>query len=99
LDYRFHWASGLPGFLRVSGDREGKKSAIDRNNAIALAPVDVTEPLTFVHASVGLEWRGVTWTLFGRNLTDEYRVLMPATSGTTAQARPRTFGVSLQKSF
>lgn len=100
VDYGFQWADAMPGFFRVSFDRQGKSYCTERSNVLVLDQQFIAPAVSFLSASVGGEWSGWHWNLFGRNLLDEDRPLNASLGGViSAQARPRTIGVSLSKSF
>lgn len=99
--YSFNWSSGMPGFFQLSVNQKGKSYATNRNrfDDLILAEQVSAPEVTFLNASVGGEWSGWSWSVFGRNITDEDQIIHPSVTGATAQARPRTFGVGFQKSF
>lgn len=101
-DYRFHWTQSMPGHFLVSFNRKGEQVETNRDlylRNFTFTPVHTTPPVSFLNASLGAEWSGWDWRVFGTNLLDERGLLFPAAQGWTAQARPRTFGVSVHKQF
>lgn len=53
----------------------------------------------FVDASIGAEWDGWNLNLFGRNLLNVAGPLFATSTQWACQARPRTFGISIRKTF
>lgn len=101
-EYRFNWSHDAPGFLLLSFNRQGESQYTDRASSLYLPSQRVvTAPeKSFLNASMGGEWAGWELSLFGRNLLDERAVITPYAGGLwTPQARPRTFGVVVAKSF
>lgn len=99
-DYRFQWAAAMPGFLRLSFDRQGKSYCTERSNVLIIDKQFIAPAVSFFSASIGGEWNGWNWNLFGRNLLNEDGPLNASLDGViSAQARPRTIGVGISKSF
>jgi outer membrane receptor protein involved in Fe transport len=99
-DYRFDWSPSVPGFFLLSYNRKGKQYIADRSNfLIGDNPGNSAPEISFLNVSVGGEWNGWNLSLFGRNLLDEYRAINAAQTGWTAQARPRTVGITIGKNF
>ena len=98
-DYSFNWGDSAPGFVEVSFSRKGKSTRTERSNSLLIERQVTTPELNFLQASIGGTWAGWELSLFGRNLLDEDSPLYPAPTGWSAQARPRTFGVGISKSF
>jgi len=100
-DYRFQWTDAMPGFFRLSFNRKGESHDSERHRfgGIVLTDHAVAPPVSFLNASVGAEWEGWKWNLFGQNLLDEDGFIVATVSGITIQARPRTIGVNVSKSF
>ncbi|HEY4214136.1 MAG TPA: TonB-dependent receptor [Steroidobacteraceae bacterium] len=98
-DYKFHWLASVPGFVQLSFNRKGKSYYSDRANGLIIVTQTVAPEVNFLNATVGGEWSGWKWSVFGRNLLDEREIIDAASTGWTAQARPRTVGVGVNKSF
>ncbi len=99
-EYRFQWSPAVPGSVRVSFDRTGKSYDTARSGfPLILEQVDVAQPVEFLSLRVGGDWSGWRWALYGNNLTDERKPLNAHLTGSKAQARPRTVGVIVSKSF
>jgi outer membrane receptor protein involved in Fe transport len=96
-DYSFDWSAAMPGYFRAQYSEQGRSTQTSRNID---SPVrqDSTPVLHFLNASIGAEWLGWEFELFGRNLLDEDGALR-AGSGLTAQARPISVGLKFAKSF
>lgn len=99
--YSFKWSEAMPGFFQLSINRKGKSFATNRIKFDGLILVDqmVAPEISFINASLGGEWSGWNWSLFGRNLADEDEIIHGSVTGATAQARRRTIGVGFSKSF
>lgn len=97
VTYNFNWGSGLPGYARVDYNLQGH---IYRSFRSLDAPQTqfVTPTLHFLNARLGLTSGAWEFSIFGRNLLDEAGALRPDV-GITPQARPRTFGMSVGRSF
>lgn len=99
VDYAFRWNDSMPGFFNVTYDRKGKAFNTYRTAVTILDHQVVSDDLNFLSASIGAEWNSWRWRVFARNLLDEDGYLYPSESGWSAQARRRTIGVGLSKSF
>ncbi|WP_296615579.1 TonB-dependent receptor [Sphingomonas sp.] len=97
-NYQFHWASDLPGFIDIDLTHRGKQYSIWRGLTLG-SQYDVSHPLTFLQASVGISYQGFQFTVFGKNLLNERHPLVPNPTGVYAQGRPRQIGVTIGKSF
>jgi outer membrane receptor protein involved in Fe transport len=98
-DYRFKWMGSMPGFFQLSFNRKGKAYVSDRSNTLIIDRQIVSSELNMLNASVGGEWSGWNWSLFGRNLLDEDELIKLFSTGQTAQLRPRSVGIAIGKSF
>lgn len=98
-DYRFSWSTLVPGSAMISYSRQGQSFDTNRNSAFVLVPQTEVPEKDFVNVSLGGEWRGWNLNLFGRNLLNESDLLFPTSNGWSSQARPRSFGVLIGKSF
>jgi iron complex outermembrane recepter protein len=98
-DYDFLLAAGIPGYLNIGYSRKGEMQDTVRNQSVGYVPVDKTDPLDFLQASIGMQWRDYEVTVFARNILDERGRLGPGYTGYWSQARPRTIGLSLKKDF
>jgi len=98
-DYRFNWSESVPGSLQVNFDRQGKSYNSRRNYAQLLVQQYSVPEKDFLNVSVGAEWSGWQFTLYGRNLLDDRDLLTATDTHTSSQARPRTLGVSFSKAF
>jgi len=96
--YRFELGDELPGYFRVEYNRKGKSIQTLRR-ALADPPQGVAPAVDLVNATVGFEHADWDFSLFGRNLTDERGIIRAGVTGQTAQARPRTFGVTVGRRF
>jgi iron complex outermembrane recepter protein len=100
IDYSFEWFGAEGGLLRLAVSRKGKQEIVGRDNPFALPYTELASPeVTFVEASIGGEWSGWKWSLFGNNLLDEDNLLYPSFTGFSSQARPRTFGIAMSRTF
>lgn len=99
--YSFQWSNEMPGIFQLSYNRKGpaQDTARHRYGGAVLTDHVVSSELNFLNASIGGDWNTWQWSLFGRNLLDEREAIMPGITGVTPQARPRTFGISLRKTF
>lgn len=97
-DYDFKWASDVAGFVSVSSTWKGHQQNTNRDSGVGYV-INIGPKLNFVDASVGAEYHGYRFSLFGRNLTNELGILVPQFSGIRPQARPRQLGISLEKQF
>jgi iron complex outermembrane recepter protein len=97
-EYEFRWSTDLPGYVSVNSSWKGEMQNSNRNTGVGYV-VYRTEPLNFVQASVGAKFKDFDFSFFGRNLTDERGILIAQFTGLTPQARPRSFGMSVSKSF
>jgi outer membrane receptor protein involved in Fe transport len=98
-DYRFDWFGSAPGSFLLSFNRQGESHFYNRNFALLLVHEATALEKNFLNASLGAEWNGWELNVFGRNLLDEDEILNANTNGWTAQARPRTFGFGVKKTF
>jgi iron complex outermembrane recepter protein len=97
--YDFEWGASLPGFARLDLDRQGESTQTARTLGLGIPAQGVAPEVTFLNASVGAEVNGWKFTLFGRNLTNETDIIRAGVTGMTAQARPRTVGVTIGRDF
>lgn len=100
-DYRFQWSAGMPGYWNVTFNRRGKSYDTNRNfyGGITLDDQQAAPVVNFLNASVGVDWNGWNWDVFGRNLLDEDRPVNAGITGLLVQYRPRTFGIGVSKTF
>lgn len=98
VEYRYHWAPSLPGFLRVDYQRSDRFQVYLRNYMTAPAFSDV---LNYLNVRAGVDLSGWTVSLLARNLTNENGVLYPELAGTTNPVRPepRSIGASVSTRF
>jgi iron complex outermembrane recepter protein len=97
--YDFNWGAATPGFLRVDFSRQGKSFYALRTAAPGLPLQSVAPQVDFLNASLGAEHADWELAIFGKNLTDERGIIRPGATGLTAQARPRTIGISVGRKF
>ena len=96
-EYRFDWASELPGFVRLDYSQIGKASLTDRSLGLIRVP---TATLNLLNARLGLQHGRWEAELFGENLLSENGLQDPlAALGLGVRPRPRTIGVKLRTSF
>lgn len=103
-DYRFQWNNLIPGSFLLSLSRVGKSFYTDHGTDFVLEESRVTSApeKTLLNARLGGEWHGWELNLFGRNLTNERKIVTPYGVGAgifPPQMRPRTFGVEFSKAF
>jgi outer membrane receptor protein involved in Fe transport len=80
-------------------DREGETYSRNRLARFILTNFVSAPEKDFLYASIGGEWNGWELSLFGRNLLDERDPLAANVNGITPQARPRTVGISIKRTF
>lgn len=103
MEYGFNWGGTVPGYGRVQYNEQGimwltSRSAPIGTTGTMLIPQESNTVLNFLNISVGADWNGWGFELFARNLLDEVGALRPG-NGMTPQARPRTVGMRVEKSF
>lgn len=103
-EYSFQWSAAVQGFALVNFTRQGEATDTARNFVLAReGERQIVHPeLNFLSASIGAEWSGWKASLFGRNLLDERDPVSPGAFGILGvwpQARPRTVGVTISKTF
>ncbi len=100
-EYQFQWSPGMSGFFLLKFDQQGKSYSTARNNAVLPPELwqNVAPVVEFLSARVGGERSGWRWTLYGDNLLDERKPINAGYTGFSAQARPRTAGIIVSKSF
>jgi iron complex outermembrane receptor protein len=96
--YSFSWADNLPGRFEIEDNIRGKMYLIDRGVSY-IPPVVSSQPTNFLQASISAEWDQYNFQLFGENLTNELKPLNPSDEGIFDQARPRTIGVQVSRTF
>lgn len=98
VEYRYHWTSKLPGFLRLDYQRSDRFQVFLHNYMAAPAYSDV---LNYLNVRVGAKVSGWTVSLLAKNLTNENGVLYPELGGTTNPVRPepRSIGASVSTTF
>lgn len=98
-NYEFNWSEAIRGFFNINSSWKGAVQNTNRGVGLGAAPIDRNEPLNFVNASVGAMFNGIEVTLFARNITDERGRLIAQFTGIWPQARPRSIGISVSKTF
>ena len=96
--YSFDWSS-IPGFFRLTYNRQGETAVVDRGAPAFWVPEHRTKELGFLNAQLGAQWTYLTVELFASNLLDEDNLLYPSQVLTGAQHRPRTVGLKVGYAF
>jgi outer membrane receptor protein involved in Fe transport len=96
--YAFSWAANIPGRFDVADNVRGKMYLIDRGVSY-IPPVVSSQPTNFLQASISANWNQYSFRLFGENLTNELKPLNPGDLGIFDQARPRSIGVEVSRTF
>ena len=97
-NYRFNWSNAVSGDFRLSYNREGQNTVIDRGSSYS-PEVYQNEPFGFLEAQLGAQWQSLSLELFGQNLLDEDKLVGVGFSKQTAQHRPRALGIRLSYDF
>lgn len=96
--YDFQWAPEVDGFLSINGTWKGRQQNTNRDSGVGYV-INIGPKHTWIDASLGAEFNGYRFIIFGKNLADELGILAPQFSGIRPQARPRQIGFSVEKSF
>ncbi len=99
-DDTFNWTSDIRGFVHVDVDRKG--ASFDTLNGLLVydTPRQTSVPgVTFVNLNLGAKRDNWSLTFFGRNLSDERGFIRASAFGETTQARPLSYGVTIERSF
>lgn len=97
-NYSFNWSNAIAGDFRLSYNREGESTVIDRG--LGLASVELpNDPFSFVDAQLSAQWQSLSLELFGQNLLNEDNLVGVSIARQTAQHRPRSLGVRLAYEF
>lgn len=98
-DYDFHWAASVPGALRMSYTAQGVTHFTERSNILIIDKQTTSPEIGFLYAGLEADFSGWNVSVFGTNLLNERDPINPAPTGWTAQARPRSVGLTLSKAF
>jgi outer membrane receptor protein involved in Fe transport len=96
--YEYSWKPNVPGFARLAYNEQGPASQLLRSFPF-LEPVNTSDVLNFLSASVGAAFGSFNVELFGQNLLNEDDRVSPSYVGWWPQARPRTLGVRFGAEF
>ena len=97
-NYRFNWSSAVAGDFRLSYNREGQNTVIDRGSSFSPESFQ-NEPFGFLDAQLSAQWQSLALELFAQNLLDEDKLVGVSFSKQTAQHRPRALGIRLSYDF
>jgi len=97
-NYHFNWSSAVAGDFRLSYNREGQNTLIDRGSSLS-TEIYQNEPFGFLDAQLSAQWQSLSLELFGQNILDEDKLVGVGNSKQTAQHRPRALGVRLSYDF
>ncbi len=98
-DYYFNWTDQNPGYFRLAYNRQDEFVFTNRNSFL-VNPVDPSDKISLVNASLGFEFENGFVELFGENLGDEDgTITADKFSERETQYRPRTIGVKFGYNF
>lgn len=98
--YRFTWANGLPGFVRLDYSYRDKVPYVDRSSFPAENVPQYSDDVSLLDARIGLTWNQATFELFGSNITDENDYIDPYHAWANAnRTRPRMVGLNVRYEF
>ena len=98
-DYQFNWGPNFPGYFRLVYNQQDTFVFINRNSSL-IHPVDTSDIISLLSASLGVEIGGATVEVFGRNLLDEYGTITPDKHAfRETQYRRRSLGVRFAYQF
>jgi len=98
-DYRFNWTDRYQGYVRLQYNEQDSFVFINRNSFL-VNPVDESDVIGLLSASIGAQIGDATIELFGRNLTDETGTITPDKHASReTQYRRRSIGVRAMYEF
>ena len=90
--YDFNWSFSTAGFALLDYSEQGGSVWTNRTSSPARLE---SGPIRLLNAQLGVQWEMLTVRLFGRNITNERGLTIPAVFNSFSQNRPRTWGVDL----
>jgi len=97
-NYSFNWSDSVAGNFRLSYNREGESTSIDR--AAGFVPDTIAnDSFGFLDLQLSTQFQTVSLELFGQNILDEDKNVGVSLTRQTPQARPRTLGLRLSYDF
>jgi len=93
--YDFDWANKGPGFIRLGYNVQGPSTITNRPSA----PQASSDTVRFLEASYGVMLNNWDFEVFGRNLLDDRGIIIASQTEQNAQARPRTIGLKVGRSW
>ncbi len=98
--YDFQWLPDVPGFVRLDYSYRDDVSTTDRFLYVAGFETQASDSVSLFDARIGAEWDGISFEIFGKNLTDENSRLDPFHQfNQSNRTQPRTIGLKVGYDF
>ena len=98
-DYSFDWWDSRPGHFRLAYNEQSSFVFINRNSSL-IYPVDESDDISHLNASLGMQIGDAMIELFGRNLTDDHGTITPDKHAfRETQYRRRSIGIRARYEF
>ena len=94
--YDFEWSFGAEGFALLDYNRQDGSVFTSRTRFPAPFTSD---PTSLMNAQLGAQWQSFSVRLFGKNITNERDITMPAPGNIFTQNAPRSWGVDVAYKF